>query len=74
MGQAQLEIVDDRLPINDWGDPINARPSPNGAWWLPILEKAYAKMNVNYANLNGGTPIQAFRELTNMPVASYEVQ
>ena len=48
--------------------------SPNGAWWVPMIEKAYAKMNVNYANLNGGSPMQGFRELTAMPVKSYKVQ
>lgn len=37
--------------------PVNSMVSPNGAWWLVILEKAYAKFNVNYANLDGGTPL-----------------
>lgn len=35
-------------------EPADTKESPNGAWWMPILEKAYAKMNVNYGNLNGG--------------------
>jgi hypothetical protein len=51
------EVVDDRIPVRSWGPsfiPINASKSPYGAWWLPILEKAYAKLHVNYANLNGG--------------------
>ena len=47
---------------------MNAGVSPNGAWWLVILEKAYAKWNVNYANLNGGSPAQSLRDLTGMPV------
>ena len=47
--------------------PINAGQGKNGGWWLPILEKAYAKFNVNYSNLNGGQPKQALRELTGMP-------
>jgi len=46
--------------------------SVNKAWWLPILEKAYAKFNVNYATLNGGNPSQALRELTGMPVEMYD--
>lgn len=53
--------------------PINSSTSPNGAWWLVILEKAYAKMNVNYDNLNGGTPTQSFRDLTGMPVQQYMI-
>ena len=54
-----------------WGNgykPVNSDVSPNGAWWLPILEKAYAKLNVNYGNLNGGSPMQSLRELSGQPV------
>jgi len=57
-------VVDDRIPINEGMDkaytnfgvksPINTKPSVNGAWWQVILEKAYAKFNVNYGQLNGG--------------------
>jgi len=35
--------------------------SKNGAWWIPILEKAFAKFNVNYAQLNYGDPGVALR-------------
>ena len=50
-GDPYLELVDDYLPVSgdDGQSLINASVSQNGAWWLPILEKAYAKMNVNYA-------------------------
>jgi len=37
--------------------PVNTQKSAHGAWWMPILEKAYAKYNVFYANINGGTPL-----------------
>jgi hypothetical protein len=57
MGKPVKEVVDDRLPGKIGRNrfiPANAKKSPYGAWWLPILEKAYAKMYVNYGNLNGG--------------------
>ncbi len=48
-------VIDDLLPIDPKGDIVNARPSDsNFGWWLVLLEKAYAKININYANLNGG--------------------
>ena len=51
-------VVDDTLPMKaDGVTPINADVSTNDAWWMPILEKAYAKYNVFYANINGGTPL-----------------
>jgi len=50
-------MVDDTLAIGYNGIPVNAHQSTHGAWWMPILEKAYAKFNVFYANINGGTPL-----------------
>jgi hypothetical protein len=40
--------IDDTIAVMSSGTPLLTRPSKNGAWWLPLLEKAYAKMNVNY--------------------------
>ena len=55
----------------DGKTPLNANISRNKAWWMPILEKAYAKYNVNYVNIHGGLPVQAFRDLTGMPAVGY---
>ena len=38
-----------------------------GAWWMPLMEKAYAKIHVNYENLIAGSPLEAMRILTGMP-------
>ena len=52
-------MVDDYLPVglSEEGKyiPVNTKVSRFGAWWLPILEKAYAKVNGFYANLMGGS-------------------
>ena len=84
MGQKVTMVVDDRLPITEGKDrrytnfgvksAVNARPSANGAWWVPLLEKAYSKFNQSYSNMDGGQPEQALRELTGMPVRSYDSQ
>ena len=50
-----------------------ARPSQAGAWWLPILEKAYAKFNLNYGAIESGSTIEAFRDLTGMPTQKWTV-
>lgn len=71
-GEPVSVVVDDSLPLSKMGRPINAGESINGAWWMPILEKAYAKYNVFYANINGGTPLQSFRDLTGMPTKRYQ--
>jgi hypothetical protein len=39
-----------------------------------LLEKAFAKINVNYANLNGGYVQEAFRIFTGMPVETNDLK
>ena len=77
-GERVSVVIDDRIPVLDLGDnyttpypPVNSKPSPAGAWWLVLLEKAFAKINVNYTQLNAGTPGEALRALTGMPVSSH---
>ena len=49
-----------------------ADTSQDGAWWLPLLEKGYAKVNVNYEKLGLGWMSEAMRTLTNAPSRKYE--
>ena len=51
--------------------PINSKPSPAGAWWLVLLEKAFSKLNGNYTQINAGNPGEALRALTGMPVSHH---
>jgi hypothetical protein len=53
-GQNHTFNIDDRLPVDNEEVALLAMRSHNGAWWLPILEKAFAKFNVNYLNMDGG--------------------
>ncbi len=59
-------VIDDRLPYlikqkRLWGArnlfEINE-------FWVPLLEKAYAKLNGNYTNLGGGLPVNALTDFT----------
>lgn len=36
-----------------------------------MVEKAYSKLNLNYATINGGFGVEALRALTGMPSAHY---
>ena len=56
------------VPINSSGYPYN------NALWLVMLEKAYAKFNVNYANLNMRYSMEAIRDLTGKPVLSFMLE
>merc|ERR1712127_385049 len=70
---------DDRVPVHNYSNamgyvqnypPVNNGPSKAGAWWLVILEKAMAKLNVNYSNLYDGQIGQAQRYMTGMPTST----
>ena len=72
-GQPVKVIVDDRLPVWNGNEPINAKKSRNNAWWYTIVEKAFAKMFVSYSNLSGGFSSEALRALTGMPVVTHPI-
>lgn len=44
-----------------------AKKSYDGSWWLPILEKAYAKIVVNYEVMGFGWMTESARILTGAP-------
>jgi len=71
-GQKHPIVIDDSFPVDNRGHPVNARPSDaKSGWWMPLLEKAYAKLSVNYENLDGGDGTDnmvALRTLTGLPV------
>ena len=60
MGEWVDIVVDDRLPTRK-----RAAPSDTDEWWVPLVEKAYAKFHGSYDNIEGGHVHTALEELTN---------
>jgi hypothetical protein len=53
-GRPVIVTIDDYLPYYS-GNLLLARDSKyNSNYWVALLEKAYAKLNCNYENLNFG--------------------
>jgi hypothetical protein len=48
-----------------------ARKSPNGAFWVPILEKAGAKYFGGYEYMEGGWMNEAWWIFTGMPTTKF---
>lgn len=63
--------IDDRLPVRSWGSgwrTFATTRSMQGAWWMPLMEKAYAKLDQNYERIIAGMGYEGLRTLTAMPV------
>ena len=57
--------IDDRLPCGPDNKPLFARCPEDTIFWLPLLEKAYAKFVGGYDRLDkGGTVMEALEDLT----------
>lgn len=52
-GKKTVVVVDDYMPFVSGGLIFNRKPSGNNLWGV-ILEKAFAKINGNYENINFG--------------------
>jgi hypothetical protein len=80
-GEEMKVVIDDRLPYrarvdhaNGYYTPgglINTKKSPNGAYWVPLMEKAAAKYYTNYERMEGGNMSESLYMLTGMPTRSF---
>jgi len=69
-GRPEDVTVDDLFPVYQ-NEPAFAKPSNDSGWWIPLLEKAYAKVNVNYEMISSGSQAEAARFLTGAPTQEY---
>jgi len=67
-GEHRHVVVDDRIPCDATTKmPIFSR-CRRGGIWLPIIEKAYAKLRGSYAAIQKGEPSAALSDLLGCPV------
>ena len=48
-------LIDDFIPVNEHGVALFCQPNKN-EFWIPLLEKAWAKANGSYSNIIAGSP------------------
>ena len=62
----KLILVDDYIPCyGSWGKNFAFSCAHGNEMWVILLEKAWAKLNGNYARVIGGDPHEIFEVLTN---------
>uniref|UniRef100_A0ACB8FST7 Uncharacterized protein n=1 Tax=Sphaerodactylus townsendi TaxID=933632 RepID=A0ACB8FST7_9SAUR len=58
-------VVDDQLPLDETGKTLKYGTSTDeNEFWMPLLEKAYAKLKGSYEAIDGGFSKNAFVNLT----------
>lgn len=70
-GRPEDITVDDLFPVYSH-QPAFAKPTIDGGWWIPLIEKAFAKVHVNYEMISSGTQAEAARFLTGAPASEFE--
>lgn len=65
-GRQEDVTIDDLFPVYSHTTAF-AKPSSDGGWWMPLLEKAFAKVHVNYEMISSGSQTEAARFLTGNP-------
>ena len=73
-GEEQIVTVDDYLPVNKKTNELIGAKSTKNEIWVSLLEKAWAKINGGYANIIGGTPMDALEYLTGFSSLSYDME
>ena len=64
-GEWKQVLVDTRIPYNrDSRTPLYGHCSDPTEIWVPLMEKAYAKLHGCYETLNGGSMVEALVDLT----------
>jgi hypothetical protein len=63
-GEWRAVFVDDQFPVDEKGQLAFARSKTKNEFWLPILEKCYAKLYGHYSRIIGGLVHSSFKDLT----------
>ncbi|XP_076025017.1 calpain-1 catalytic subunit-like [Genypterus blacodes] len=56
-------VIDDYLPMHN-NQLLSVKSKTGNEFWVPLLEKAYAKVCGSYADMNAGLPSEAFKDFS----------
>jgi len=56
--------IDDRIPCNAQGKPVFARCKDLNEMWVPLIEKAYAKLHGSFEAIESGIPTEGLVDVT----------
>ncbi|CAK60103.1 unnamed protein product (macronuclear) [Paramecium tetraurelia] len=65
-GEWKVVVLDDFIPVNGQGNPAFSK-NAGAEMWVALLEKAWAKMNIDYTDIEGGDPREVIKSITGGP-------
>jgi hypothetical protein len=66
-GRPVIVTIDDKVPYKNSSQLMFSECSPDGASWIPLIEKAYAKVAGHYEKIGLGWMQEALKILTGAP-------
>ncbi|CAL8263496.1 unnamed protein product [Merluccius merluccius] len=66
-------VIDDFLPMMR-NELLSVRSKSANEFWVPLLEKAYAKLCGSYADMHAGNPTEAFKDFSGGVFMNYELR
>jgi len=73
-GVWKIVEIDDRLPCGMSGKPLFGKCKSPDEFWVPLIEKAYAKLHGGYQELEGGSISDGLRDLTGEAVQTFHLE
>jgi len=74
MGKWRGLVVSHSFPCHPWGELAFSRVLRGTGLWVPILEKAWAKLHGSYQAIECGGASEAMRALTSAPTMHYRLE
>eukprot|EP01125_Pyxidicula_operculata_P012207 TRINITY_DN399_c3_g1_i1.p1 TRINITY_DN399_c3_g1~~TRINITY_DN399_c3_g1_i1.p1 ORF type:complete len:893 (-),score=210.58 TRINITY_DN399_c3_g1_i1:267-2945(-) len=71
-GSWQIVTIDDRLPVNASNKLVFAHCKDDNEMWVPLIEKAYAKLHGYYEAIESGSISSALMDMTGEAAQSYD--
>lgn len=68
-----IVTIDDAIPCDANDSPAFAHSKDPNEFWVPLLEKAYAKLYGSYSAIQSGNISEALRDFTGEPVENIDI-
>lgn len=73
-GEWKTVVIDDRLPFDALSKQLAYSSASRKQLWVPLIEKALAKLNGCYESLTSGSIVEGLATITGFPCMSIQIE